>query len=758
MSESNATPSANAKSQFQHDAEDQDDQIDLLAYWRTVRKYKWAILAFALVITLLAGVIAFVSTPIFEAKTTLLIETNKQTVVSIEEVYGGVRTSNDYFQTQVEIIKSREVALKAVNKLKLYDHPDYDPRGPKKGVAALIEKLGFSTQDNVPNVWTEESLAQAVLPAFMGDLSIEPIRNSQLVVVRFTSPSAAFAAKVANTLANTYIENDLDARYKMTRTASAWLEGQLAGLKDKLTQSESALQGFREQQGIVNIEEAAQSGVGQQIALLQSRLIEARTRRAEVEATNKIIQDAASKGDLASQPTLLNNAQVTNAKSQANQAARKFAEVTQRYGREHPRYMEADSDVKSAADNLQRQIEAVVASVTQELARASSTEKTLERALSNARGNVVNINRKEFELGVYEREVAANRQMYDMFMQRTKETAIASNLQSVVARVVDAAVVPTGPIKPKKRMIVAIALLLGLLAGVMLALLREMLDNTLKASDDVEARLKLPLLTVLPMLAKKETERSVSSRFVLDSPNSLYSEAIRTARTGVLLSSIDLPSRTLVVTSSVPGEGKTTFSSNLAMAHAQTKKTLLIDADMRRPSIAKNYGLEPWTVGLSELVSGNATLQESLHKVADSNLMVMPSGVIPPNPLELLHSERFAKTLLVLAKHFEIIIIDSPPVELVSDAMVIAALASGVIFVTKAHSTPLPLARKALQRLRAGNVHIVGVVLNALDFKKAEQYYGEYSGYGKHGYGTYGSTYGGTYGAGNQSLASKKAV
>jgi succinoglycan biosynthesis transport protein ExoP len=157
-------------------------------------------------------------------------------------------------------------------------------------------------------------------------------------------------------------------------------------------------------------------------------------------------------------------------------------------------------------------------------------------------------------------------------------------------------------------------------------------------------------------------------------------------------------------------------------------------------------------------VSGNATLQESLHKVADSNLMVMPSGVIPPNPLELLHSERFAKTLLALAKHFEIIIIDSPPVELVSDAMVIAALASDVIFVTKAHSTPLPLARKALQRLRAGNVHIVGVVLNALDFKKAEQYYGEYSGYGKHGYGTYGSTYGGTYGAGNQSLASKKAV
>ena len=746
---------APAQANFLHNPEDQEGRLNFVEYWRTLRKHQWAILAFALVVTLVAGVIAFVSTPIFEAKTTLLIETNKQKVVTIEDVYGGVGASREYFQTQVEIIKSREVALKTITKLKLYDNPDYDPRAPKKGLAALMEQIGFASKE-APKEWTEQVLAEAVLVGFTANLSIEPIRLSQLVVVRFTSPDPVLAAKVTNTLAKTYIENDLDARYQMTRTASAWLQEQLSGLKEKLTESEQVLQGFREKQGIVSLKEAAQNGSGQQVEQLQSRLIEARTRRAEIESTYKTVKDAANAGDLATQPAVLINGQVADAKRQATETARKLADVSQRYGKEHPKFMQADSEAKSAAENLQRQIELVVGGINNEYDRARSTEKMLENSLAAARGSVVSINRKEFELGVYEREVDSNRQMYDMFIKRAKETNVAGDLQSTVARVVDTAAVATQPIKPKKALIVAVALFMGLLIGVMLALLMEVLDNTLKTTEDVEARLKQPLLTVLPMLGKKEADRKVSGRLVMDAPNSLYSEAIRTARTGVLLSSVDLATRTLVVTSSVPGEGKTTFSSNLAMAHAFTKKTLLIDADMRRPSVAKSFGLDSHASGLSELVAGTAQLNDCLHKVEGSNLMVMTSGVIPPNPLELLHSERFAHTLKALEADFEIIIIDSPPVELVSDAQVIAAVATGIVFVTKAQSTPYPMARKALQRLRRSNVHIVGVVLNALDFNKAEKYYGEYSGYGKHGYGTYGSTYGGTYGSGTAEATGKQ--
>jgi capsular exopolysaccharide synthesis family protein len=490
---------------------------------------------------------------------------------------------------------------------------------------------------------------------------------------------------------------------------------------------------------------------------MQSRLIEASTRRAEVEATFKIIKDASNAGSLSSQPAVLNSAQVSDAKRAASDAARRLADVSQRYGREHPKFLQAESDSKSANENLQRQIELVVGGINHEYERALSTEKTLRSALGSARGSVQSINRGEFELGKYEREVDSNRQIYDMFMKRAKETNVAGDLQTTVARVVDAAAVPAQPIKPKKMLIVAVALFMGLLLGAMMALLLDVLDNTLKSTDDIETRLKQPLLTVLPLLGKKESLRTSSGHLVTDQPNSLYSEAIRTARTGVLLSSVDLTSRVVVVTSSVPGEGKTTFSSNLALAHAFTQKTLLIDADMRRPSIAKAHGLDANAPGLSELVAGTATLAECLQAVPGTKLVVLSSGAIPPNPLELLHSERFAHTLKDLAAAFEMIVIDSPPVELVSDALVLASQASGVIFVTKAQSTPLPMVRKALQRLRRADGHIMGVVLNALDFDKAEKYYGEYSGYGKHGYGTYGSAYGAAYGSSNQKADAKPA-
>jgi capsular exopolysaccharide synthesis family protein len=765
MSENNALelaqPRTPVQTSFLHDPEDQESRLDFLEYWRTLLKHKWAILAFASVVTLLAGVIAFVSTPIYEAKTTLLIETNKQKVVSIEDVYGGLGSSREYFQSQVEIIKSREVALKTINKLKLYDNPAYDPRAPKKGLAAFIEKIGFATQE-APREWDELSLSEAVLPAFAGSLTIEPVRLSQLVIVTFRSPDPVLAARLSDALAKTYIENDLDARYQMTRTAADWLQDQLSGLKEKLNQSEQVLQSYREKQGIVSLKEAAQNGSGQQVELIQSRLIEARTRRAEIESTYKTVKDAASGGDLASQPAVLVNAQVADAKRQATESSRKLADVSQRYGKEHPRYLQAESDAKAASENLQRQIELVVGGINNEYERARSTEKMLENQLASARGTVVNINRKEFELGVYEREVASNREMYDMFIKRAKETNVSVDLQSTVARVVDTAMVPSQPVKPKKLLIIVVALFMGLLLGVMLALLMELLDNTLKTTEDVEARLKQPLLTVLPMLAKKEAGDITSGRLIIDMPNSLYAEAIRTARTGVLLSSVDLATRTLLVTSSVPGEGKTTFSSNLATAHALTKNTLLIDADMRRPSVAKRFGLDPHAPGLSELVAGTVAKAECLQKIDGTNLTVITSGLIPPNPLELLHSERFAQTLQDLGKIFDIIIVDSPPVELVSDAQVLASLVSGVIFVTKAQSTPYPMARKALRRLLRSDAHIVGVVLNSLDFNKAEKYYGEYSGYGKHGYGTYGSTYGGTYGgtygsAAAQSKANKPA-
>ncbi len=737
MSQSPAADSENHKPLFLHDPEDREEKLELLEYWRSILKRKKEIIGFGLVVALLAVVIVLVMTPVYRSTATVLIEANKSKLLSIEDVYSGISQNREHFQTQVEIIKSREVAIRTIEKLKLWEHEEFDPR-PKEG--SLLAAIGFSDE---PKEWTDKLLAEAVYENFSRKLIVEPIRLSQLAKVSFESSDAALASQVANTAAEVFIQTDLEARFKLTRQASGWLQDQLSDLRMKLNESEKALQEFREREGIVDLKSVTQSGAGRQIEEVMGRLVEARMKRAEAEGAYQQIRSAPKGSDLSTLPAVLRNPIVADAKRAEGIAERQLSEVSQRYGKEHPRYVQAESELASARDNLRRQVESIVASVIREYEVARGTESTLEGVLSSAKGSVQVLNRKEGELSIYEREVEANRQMYDMFIKRTKETNVAGDLQTPIARVVDPAVIADKPVKPKKAQIVVIAFVLGIFLGVLAALLRDRLDNTLKTTEDVEARLKQPILTTLPLLSKEEVVRTKTARIFLDQPKSIYAEAIRTARTGVLLSGIDLPRRTLLVTSSVPGEGKTTFSINLAMAHAHTKKTLLIDADMRRPAVSKGLEIPVGAKGLSNFVAGSATLQECLLPVEGSSLMLMPSGSIPPNPLELLLSQRFKETLEHLGKHFEVIIIDSPPVELVSDALVIAALTNGTIYVSKAESTPYQVARKGIQRIRRADGQILGVVLNQFDMAKAGKYYGDYSGYGYQGYqGGYGVTYG----------------
>lgn len=740
-------PSQKTKQIFLHDPDDHEVKLDLVEYWRSITKRKWAIIFFGLLVALLVGVIVFAMTPVYRATTTVLIESNKSKVLSIEDVYSGISSNREYFQTQVEIIKSREVTMKTIISLRLWENPEFDPRLKKADkLQELIAATGFA-DEIAPKEWTEAALAESVYSKFSKQLSIEPVRLSQLAKISFESTSPELAASVANTLANTYIENDLEARYKMTKQASTWLQDRLSSLKGKLDDSERGLQGYREKSGIIDLKGASQAGAGKQIEEVTQRLIETKLRRAEAENAFNQIKNAGKGEDLSSLPAVVRNATVADAKKQEGEAERKLSEVSQRYGYEHPRYVAAEAEVKAAKENVRRQVDTVVSSVTREYEVARGTERALEGTLSVAKGAVQGLNRKEFQLGILEREADSNRQMYEMFMKRAKETNVSGDLQSAIARVVDLAVQPHTPVKPQKVQIVSIALVLGLFLGMLTSLLLDRLDNTIKTTEDVEGKLKQPLLTTLPLLSKIEINRTSSARLFLDNPTSLYSEAIRTARTGVLLSAIDAPKRMLLVTSSLPGEGKTTFSINLAVAHSQTKRTLLIDADMRRPTVTKGLGLPPGAKGLSNLVSGTSTLAECIHTIEGSHLSILPAGTIPPNPLELLLSQKFKDALQQLSGYFDIVIIDSPPVELVSDALVIGGMTTGVLYVVKAMDTPYQLARKGLQRLRRANAQILGVVLNQLDFAKAEKYYGEYSGYSKYGYGKKGyQGYQGGYG------------
>jgi polysaccharide biosynthesis transport protein len=723
-------------------APDRGESFDLLEYWRSIDKHKWAILGLALAITLLTLLVVSSIKPTYRSTVTLLIEAGKNKVVSIEEVYAGMSGNREYFQTQAEILKSRELAEKVVAKLKLDTDPEFDPRQQeppywKKWLAAAgitPDRFGFGETEAIAPAG-EAAIPKGVVAAVQKRLQVEPVRLSQLIRVSFEAHDPELAAKVANAFAETFIESDLDARYQMTQKASDWLAERLRGLRQKVEASEQALQQYREREHIVEAKGLAQSGASKQFEDLSKAQIDARQRRTEAEIRYNQIRAAG--GNYETLPAIANNPTVLRMRDIETEAEKKLSELGKRYGKEHPRMVAAEADVRSAHENtrdaLRRAIDTTVTTITKEYEATRANEAAIAKTVAESKAEIQNVNRKEYQLNVLEREVTSNRQLYDMFLGRFKETSAAGNLQSTIARVVDPAIPSFTPFAPNKTRTVQVAAVVGVVLGIMLALLIERLDNTVKTSGEVEAKLGLPVLATLPIIRGDIKPE----RHFAENTHSIFSEAIRTARTGILLSAIDEPHKSIVVTSSVPGEGKTTFAMNLALAFAQTKRVVLVDADMRRPSIGKMYGKESTAPGLSNLVSGTSPAQDCMFRVAETDLYVLPAGVIPPNPLELLLSKRFEDALQKLMSMFDMVIIDSPPVQLVSDSLVIARRCTGLIYVVKADDVAYQVARNGIKRIRQSQVNIIGVALNQLDFERADRYYGEYTGYAKYGYHRY---------------------
>jgi succinoglycan biosynthesis transport protein ExoP len=430
--------------------------------------------------------------------------------------------------------------------------------------------------------------------------------------------------------------------------------------------------------------------------------------------------------------SVLEHPLVQTLKQEQAKADLRVAELSKRYGPGHPKMQSAKSELNTANQELSRQVSRVVSGIKADYKNAINTEKNLERQVAKLKGRLQGVNRKEFKLKEYEREVETNRHLYNLFLSRSKETDEAGGLESAHARVIDPAVITRVPIKPKKSLIVLLAVVVSGIVGVALAFLQDSLNNTVRTPDDVEGKLRAAMLGFLP-LVKNNKSTNAFEGFISDSKGN-FAEAIRTIRTGLMLSSLDEPHKITLITSSVPNEGKSTVSLNLAEAIGQMERVLLIDADMRRPTLAKTMGLPRSSLGLSNLVVGTATLKECVRSIEGSTVDVITSGVVPANPLELLSSKRFGGVLQKLGEHYDRIIIDSAPTHAVSDSLVLSSYADAVVYVVKADETPASLAVKGLQRLREVGAPITGVVLNKVDVDKNSRYGSYYAGYYQ-GYG-----------------------
>jgi capsular exopolysaccharide synthesis family protein len=727
----------------------QEESLDIVEYWRAIAKRRWSILGLTLLVAVIAALVAFNIRPTYRGTATLLFELGKTKVVSIEEVYSQQGFWQQmHLQTQVEILKSEDLARKVVKRLDLTKHRDFDPR---QAEPPWWKRFLSVPEEEKPAV-DEEVLLRSVARAVRAGLQVQLVRNSNLANISFVAHDRELAAKVPNAVADVFIESDLDARVAMTQKATGWLRERMAELRTKLDASERALQDYRERERIVDAKGLAQSGASRQLEQLMGSLTESRAKRAEVEAAYNLVQQIASgrsKATYDSIPTVSRNPLVQRAKEVEAEAERRLAEVSKRYGPEHPAMVKARSEVETARENTKKQIASAVEQIGREYEVAKTTEASVERALSQSKADIQSLNRKEFQLGVLEREAAQNRNLYEMFVNRLKETSATGDLQTTIARVIDPALVPSTQFAPNKRQIVLVSAAVALVLAAMLALLLDRLANTLNSSVGVEHRLGVPAIGVLQLIKGIKGKKGfISELAFFNDSQSAFAESVRTIRTSVLMSALDDKHKVVVVTSSVPEEGKTTVSYNLACALGQVKKVLLIDADMRRPKLAKLTGIDPKRPGLADLVAGQAQVSQCITFQEKANIHILPAGTVPPNPLELLSSNRFIDVISKLKEAFDIVVLDSAPLQLVSDALVLSLHASEVIFVVKADSTPYQVAQNGLKRLRRAGAPVLGVVLNQLDLEKAEKYYGEYSGYRsykgykKYGYKGYGKSYG----------------
>jgi len=717
--------------------ESNDEEINLLEYWYVIKRRAKAIFGLTFVAALIGVLTAFTLTPQYKSTIKILVEPDAPKVVSLDPLQ-GVSNIMFFYQTQYDIIGSRSVISSVIDKLKLEKHPVFlkaIPQLNEEEQSSSLRSLITDTESINHEKEKKLLLRDALVELVSKNLSVKGAKNSQIINVSYESPDPVLSAKIANAISDAYIEKGFEAKLALNKNASEWLNKRLAGLRQKLEKSEDILRRYQEKESLVNTQSSA-SITSSKIGGITEALIKAQAQRAEIEIRYQQVEQVKRSGkNLESLPVVLDNKFIQTLKQEQVKLSRLVSELSERYGDKHPKMISAKADLKVADQRLNHEVNKVVDGVYRSYENAVANVKKLKALSQQTQTESRTHQAKEFELAKLERDVAANRQLYDVFMTRFKETSSTGDNEVTNVTVVDYARPALFPSKPKKKLIVAAAIFAGLFLGVLLAFLLEYLENTFRTPEDIEQKLGLPLLGVLPLLPPDtihSPERHTFSE--LESPS--FSEALNNIRTGVMFANIDDPVKMIMVTSSIANEGKTTLSSNLSLTFSDTGKTLVIDGDLRKQQFSKDVLEQSRVMGLAELAVGDASLDECIiqdDKV--KNLYYMSSGLTTPKPLELLSSKKFSEMMLMLREEFDHIIIDSAPLLPVSDSLILANLCDEVILVVKADSTTHKMAQDSVKRLATAHVKPLGAVLQQADLEKMENYGGYSYGYG-YGYGS----------------------
>ena len=696
-------------------------------------KYRWASIAVFVATVGWVMVDSYTSIPMYQSSARVLIE-DPGTDIATPGDMARTPTQIDpeiYMQTQLRIMRGRELAQRVGDKLDVKRVPELNGQGPRPTpLATTIATIKYYVTWPYRLV-TSASAPPVVIPSdgssgdyadqLLARQAANQVRGSQLVDIVFESSDAQFAARAANAFADEYVNENLRLKIQSLEKAAEWLTGEVARQADLMRDSDMKLAQYTEKQdaGALN---SGQNLVITNLTAFNEALNKARLDRIGKENIWKQVQAAGNDVDTLS--VVLNAPAVAQLRTQVTQLQQDKAQVTERYGEKHPRYQSVMTQLENATKQLQLEIRKAQQTAKNEYDASLAQERGLQEQLAKSKAAATDLSRKGVDYGVLLREAESNRNVYNQLLTREKELRVVANSRTNNVRVVDRAEVPGQPFKPNHRRDWMYAIAVGLALGLAIAFGIDYLDDTVKTPDDITRRLKLKFLGLVPIVSG-ERHPLISGPVPHD-----FGEAYRSIRTSLAAQFPSTGARVVAVASSQPLEGKTTTAVNIAMALAVGgARVLLIDADMRRPSVHKALRMSN-DRGLSQLLAGQARMREVVQRTHDPNLLTITAGRTPANPSELLASDRMRALLSGLETGpFDWIIIDTPPVLAVTDAVILAPLVGAVTFVVGAEMTRWRLAERAVETLLSSNPRNVLAVLNKVNFGRNKYYYSRYYGH-----------------------------
>lgn len=710
--------------------------MDFPELWRTLKRYRGQVLGIAAVFAIVGTVLAYSEEPTYRATTTVLIEARPNRPVRVQEVYDPGYGTIEYYATQAELLRSRDLLGHVVDRLDLTTNPIIIPPTTDPSLWQQLRDLDWERwlpflpareRITTPEESPEHKRERAI-GVLVSSITVVQRPRTQVLSVHIDSKSPPLAAMIANTLGDLFVESGLESRLDTTARATRWLTERLSTLQQQLESSEHALQAYREKNQLINVGGAR--GLLEEEVVENSRTLrEAQSKKTQLASAYWKIQQAGDDDrQLQAISSLLLDPPVQKAGENLLQAEQAMKQLEERYGSKHPQMSAAQARLQAAARAYYSQLRLAANGVKAEYEIAAETERALSGVVEAGKNRIRRLDQSDYQLRSLEREVQANRDLYELFLKRFKETDTASTYEPINARIVDRAVVPMRPIKPDKARMVLLWAAGGFILGTILAALRHYLVETIRSPDQLEHLTQLPVLSVVPQVAGLG-RKTAPAALCLQHPRLPYSEAVRSIRASLYLSDVDKRMKRIMFTSALPQEGKSSLASSFAVTLGQMEKILLIEADLRAPSQKKHFGISKDKPGLIEVLTGHATLEQALHRDEASGIHVLPVAQIPANPAEVIASAAFLRLVDVLAAKFDRIIFDSPPCNVASDSQLLGHRMDAVIFVIHAGSTGQRAIHSAIKHLRNSQAPLLGHVLNQVDVRRAYGYDNQYYGY-----------------------------